>query len=84
MAKTLGARKLRNTRDIDTSAIERKRMIGTRAKEILRQGPSLMTQAEAVSIAKRQMAEVDKLITKDKRIKGAEAKAIHRLLAGRH
>jgi hypothetical protein len=84
MPKTLGASKLRKRRDIDTSVIERKRMIAIRAKEILRQGPPLMTQAEAVAIAKRQMAEVDRLIAKDKRIKGAEAKAIHRLLAGRH
>jgi|TARA_R110002096_G_scaffold254884_1_gene448178 hypothetical protein len=56
MAKTLGARKLRKTRDIETSVIERKRMVGIRAKEILRQSSSLMTHAEAVAIAKSQMA----------------------------
>jgi translation elongation factor P/translation initiation factor 5A len=43
-------------RDIETSVIERNRLIAIRAKEILRQGPSLMTQAEAITIARRQMA----------------------------
>jgi hypothetical protein len=55
MAKKLGRSKLKTRQDIDTSAYERKRMILIRAKEIERQGPSLMTQAEAVAIAKREM-----------------------------
>jgi hypothetical protein len=55
MPKTLGS-KPRKRRDIDTSVYERKRMILIRADEILRQGPSLMTKAEAVAIAKREIA----------------------------
>ena len=43
-------------RDIETSVIERNRIIKIRALEILRQGPPLMTQKEAIAIAKRQMA----------------------------
>ena len=55
MPKTLGS-KPRKRRDIDTCVYERKRMILIRADEILRQGPSLMTKAEAVAIAKREIA----------------------------
>lgn len=40
----------------------RRMKIKENAKRILRQGPALMTEAEAITIAKRQMVQFEKRV----------------------
>jgi len=51
-------------KDQETRTIERNREIEFWAKEILRQGPALMTMKEARQLARRQMAAFKKTLKK--------------------
>ena len=49
-------------RPSQTDVMYRKMRIKAKAQEILRQGPALMTEAEAIAIATRQEARFEKRI----------------------